>query len=133
MDTSTPELGVTKAVEKPISDLARVRIDLKTYDDIYYSLGNEWTDNERQRFNEAQWAVNLNLSAKLHMLIDTIDQQAKELDALRAQVGRMETDIDSVIQTVNYISDKSDNGEWGGHEISFQLNAEMKRLEMFKP
>ncbi len=37
MDTSTPELGVTKAAEEPISDLARIRLELTAVDEAMES------------------------------------------------------------------------------------------------
>lgn len=73
------------AVETPLSVEAQLRIDLQTMDDIYHSLpDSNWSDIQRQQFEDARWAVGLNLSSKLHTILDALDASRKEIERLQA-------------------------------------------------
>lgn len=82
-DSQQPAAAQAYGGQGEAVDLAQLRIDLDTMDSVYRSLPDQWSDSDRQRFNEAQFAVNLNLSSKLHMLFDEIDRLQRELKATK--------------------------------------------------
>lgn len=83
-DTSTPELGVTKAAEEPISPLAQIRLQV---DSCWEAIERKLDDDE---FDNRLDVLKSDSISKFRLLFYHIDQQAKELDALRAQVAALE-------------------------------------------
>lgn len=125
MDTSANEPGNMVAIVEELSPVAKIRLELAAMDAAYDLHEASNTEIDRYRFEAAMFYVHLNLANKLHTLLDTIDSQQRQLDILKQGVA-------SVSQTVKHIAKQAEQGEWGGNEISFQLHAEMRRLEMFK-
>ena len=61
--------------------LDQIKNELAEMDAAYYALpdvAQQTTDEQRERMDKAVFDVHLNLSSKLHLLLETIDQLQKE-------------------------------------------------------
>jgi hypothetical protein len=91
VDTQQPELGVTKSVEEMLSPVAKVRLELAELFAAHKQWtgefkGYKWQEAMKKRYMTAREVFYDDIDMKVKMLLDTIDSQQQELEALRGQV-----------------------------------------------
>lgn len=98
MDTNE-QVGVTVAVEEPLSEVARIRLELAALFDAHKSFTGAyrnaaWREAQKKRYLLARDVFYEDVDMKMKTLFDTIDAQARELEALRAFTDKVTSSLD---------------------------------------
>lgn len=82
------ELGVTVAEETPLTEVAKIRLELAAVDEAYQNLHDI---KSAQEFKRVSIILEQDLDAKLHILLDTIDMQQRQIDELLKVVAGVQS------------------------------------------
>ena len=130
MDTNEP--GVTVAVEEPLSDLTRIRLNLEALEEMECKMHPGSSDAEWLRFQAIQDKVYESITDDLRTLINNLDGRQNRIESLIAERDNQRKELEALKAITDSITKMtSKGGEWNGYNgdnLLAQLSIDVEGL-----